>query len=632
MNLDMTCLEIVGMKSDLETVVQALHRLGCVQIDDLGDVPDVAARPLVADPDTVRKKEEIGILLAQIEGLLEALEIRPSSLESQPTGVELGVIQKSVKTLMAEVQSLTTRKDELEAEQASLPRYEATLRKLLPILPASAHQPGNTSVGVLVSRVHIDVLDQLGKNVLFLTEGRADVVASDVDASTRAMLIVIPREFADAVEDMLGQKDVSRLRLPANLSERSPDAALSNLNRRLIAIPQEFKEIDRRFAELRGEWSAKLVEWRAVLEDQQEAGDILSKFGETDMTFVLVGWVPTRDAEKVWRTLEQETGQAVAVRQLTLTDAARARTPIALVNPKVARPFEALVKLLALPQYGSIDPTRLMALFLPFLFGMMLGDMGYGFLLLVASLVLVRKIKTGLLHDFLIVLMMGSGWALVFGALFGEAFGTLGEHFGLHPLWFDRADQEYVSALLVMTLAVGGAHIILGLSLGVWQAFKEASRSHLLERAGMLLGLIALFLLVAVLLDFLPRALMTPAVAGLIIGIVLLGSSLGWLGILVGPIEFIGLIGNVLSYLRIAAIGLASVYLAKVANDMAGILGNLIVGLIVAVLIHALNIVLGAFSPTIHSLRLHYVEFFRKFYEGGGRPYQPFRSRFGGAG
>jgi V/A-type H+-transporting ATPase subunit I len=118
---------------------------------------------------------------------------------------------------------------------------------------------------------------------------------------------------------------------------------------------------------------------------------------------------------------------------------------------------------------------------------------------------------------------------------------------------------------------------------------------------------------------------MTPGAAVLIVGIVLLSSSQGWLGLLLGPIEFIGLIGNILSYLRIAAVGLASVYVARLANDLAGSLGSVLVGAIVAILIHALNLVLGVFSPTIHSLRLHYVEFFRKFYEGGGRPFVPFQ-------
>jgi V/A-type H+-transporting ATPase subunit I len=239
---------------------------------------------------------------------------------------------------------------------------------------------------------------------------------------------------------------------------------------------------------------------------------------------------------------------------------------------------------------------------MPIFFGMILGDVGYGALLLALSLGLLRRFRKGVARDILIVLAMGSGWSIIFGLLYGEMFGALGEYLGMHALWFDRASPENVAGLLVMTLVVGAVHVTLGLILGVWE-------------------------IIGILAKVLPESLMTPAIAGLIIGIVLIGASLGWLGILMGPIEFIGLIGNILSYLRIAAIGLASVYLARVANDLAGIVGNIFVGIILALLIHALNLVLGAFSPTIHSLRLHYVEFFRKFYEGGGNPYRPYQHR-----
>jgi V/A-type H+/Na+-transporting ATPase subunit I len=341
---------------------------------------------------------------------------------------------------------------------------------------------------------------------------------------------------------------------------------------------------------------------------------------------VLVGWLPAKDLQKSVAALKEAVDERVFVRQLPLSADLKKRAPVCLQNPGLARPFESLIKLLALPRYGHIDPTMLMALFLPIFFGMILGDVGYGLLLLALSLGLMRKIKSGVARDILTVLAMGASWAILFGFLFGEAFGTLGEHYGMHALWFDRASAEHVSGLLIMTLVVGAMHITLGLVLGVWEAWKDKSRGHLLERGGMLIGLMGLFMIVGVLVNYLPQGFMTPAIAGLITGIVLMGASLGWLGVLMGPIEFVGLIGNVLSYLRIAAIGLASVYLAKVANDIAGMVGNVIVGAILAVLIHSLNLVLGAFSPTIHSLRLHYVEFFRKFYEGGGRQYQPFKS------
>lgn len=627
MTIEMARIQIVGLKRDLQVAVHALRDFGCVHIDEISESPEISARPLIMDRETFRQQEELAFLAAQVGGLMDALSVKPATNVQHPNGDFLAEIRSSIETLMQQVKTLTARREKLQEELSALPRYKATLSKLLPIIPPSAHNPENVSVGVLTGRVHIGVLDSIANQVLELTGGKAVVVASDVDSSTRAMLMVFPAIFTNQVETLLGREDVSRLRLPAELGEGPPDVILAALHRRLASIPEEIKVINKQLGALATEWGDKLVIWSAVLEDETEAARVLPRFGETDMTYILVGWVPARDLAKLRENLKQEIGEAFLLEELPLTAETKKRAPVCLQNPLPARPFESLVNLLALPRYGHIDPTRLMAFFLPIFFGMILGDVGYGILLLAVSLIFARKYKSGVMRDVLIVLAMGSGWAILFGLLYGEAFGNLGEHFGMHALWFDRASSEYVAAFLGMTLAVGSIHITLGLVLGVWEAIKDRSQSHLLERGGMLVGLTALFLIVGVLTNYLPDAFMTPAIAGLIIGVVLLGASLGWLGLLMGPIEFLGLIGNVLSYLRIAAIGLASVYLAKVANDVSGLLGNVIIGAIIAVLIHALNLVLGAFSPTIHSLRLHYVEFFRKFYEGGGRPYEPYRSK-----
>lgn len=627
MNIQMVPVEIVGLKSDLQRALHTLREIGCLHIEELAESPQVSARQLALDRETLQRQEEYSFLLARVEGVLSALGANPAPKPVQLGGDFLEEARSGVERLSAQVQALAARREELQSKLALLPRYEATLRKLLPMIPPSAHEPQNVSIGVLVNRVHVGVLDSIARSVLELTGGRAEVLSSDVDTSTRAMFIVFPAEFTSPIENLLGKEDVSRLRLPSELSKGPPDVALQALQRQLVTIPGEINTIGRELAGLAVEWGNKLVEWRDALREELDANTVLSRFGETDMTFVIVGWVPEKAYQDMETRLRQEIGETILIWQLPLTPEMKKTAPVALRNPKPARPFESLVSLLALPRYGHIDPTRLMAFFMPIFFGMILGDIGYGGLLLVLSLILIRKYSKGVIRDVLIVLAMGSGWSIFFGLLYGEMFGALGEKLGMHPLWFDRASPENVAGLLAMTLVVGAVHVTLGLILGVWESIRDRSRNHFLERGGMLLGLIGLFFIIGILARVLPGDLMTPAVVGLIIGIVLIGASLGWLGILMGPIEFIGLIGNILSYLRIAAIGLASVYLARVANDLAGIVGNIFVGIILALLIHALNLVLGAFSPTIHSLRLHYVEFFRKFYEGGGNPYQPYQHR-----
>ena len=639
MKLRMAHLQIVGLKTHLAATVRTLHRLGCVQVDDVAEAEGLSARPLHLDRDTVRTQEELGYLLARVEGLLSALGGDQADPETPDAALLAGErpgascaaeARAGLDELGPRIQSLVSLREALMAEQVSLPRYESTLRRLLPIVPPSTRDATYVSIGVLASRAHLSVLDSIGERVLNLTGGRGEIVSEDVDAATRAMLIVIPRALAPEIEALLGREDISRLRLPTDFADQPLDVAVAELGRRLAAIPLELNRVAAELNRLGADWRPRLAGWRACLRDQLNEFTILKRFGETDQTFVLVGWIPERDVAHLHKAMADAVGDVLEIRVQLLRHAPglAKRAPVALANPAPARPFQGLVQMLALPRYEGIDPTLLMAIFLPVFFGMILGDVAYGGLLLLLCLYLLRRFRrASASRDLALVLLMGSVWSIVFGFLYGEAFGTLGIRFGLRPIWIDRASADQVAGLLLFTVSVGAVHITLGLILGVWEAVRERSKQLLLERGGMLMGLIGLFLIVSVAVKWLPPGFMTPGIAVVIVGVALLGASLGWLGILMGPIEFIGLVGNILSYLRIAAIGLASVYLARVANDLAGSLGNIVVGGIVAVLIHALNFALGAFSPTIHSLRLHYVEFFSKFYEGGGRPFEPFRSQ-----
>jgi V/A-type H+-transporting ATPase subunit I len=376
-------------------------------------------------------------------------------------------------------------------------------------------------------------------------------------------------------------------------------------------------------------WRLRLIIWQALLRDHLAQLDVSGNFGQTDYTFVIEGWIPEPRLVELQATLQRQVGEDIMVVRLPVSAEAQEQAPILFANQRLVRPFEPLLGLLALPRYGAFDPTPLMALFFPLFFGMILGDVAYGLILLGLMLYLRRRFKSRpMLYSLAEALSMAAVWSILFGFLFGEFLGTLGEEIGLKPLWFDRGQN--VQALFLLTIGLGAGHIVLGLSLGVWEGVRRRSRHMIMEKAAMLTALIAIFLLVAVLTDYLPKPFFTPILALLVVGVVLLIYSLGKLGLLLGPLELLSTVGNVLSYLRIAAIGLSSVYLAMVANKLAGLTGNILLGLIIASLFHALNLVLGTFSPTIQSLRLHYVEFFSKFYQGGGQPFTPFqRSKVG---
>jgi len=204
------------------------------------------------------------------------------------------------------------------------------------------------------------------------------------------------------------------------------------------------------------------------------------------------------------------------------------------------------------------------------------------------------------------------------GALFGELFGDLGRRWlGLHPIAFNR--EEALIPFLILAVSLGAVHVVLGLALGVAANIRHHPR-HALGRGMSLAMLIAIICALLATVHVLPDALVTPAVIVLLVAFPVLIFAEG----VVAPIELLSMVGNVLSYARIMALGVASVMLAVVANRMVGAIGSVAVGVVFALLFHLVNFAIALFSPTIHALRLHYVEFFGKFYSPGGVRYQPF--------
>lgn len=641
MLVPMAKVEIVGHVSRLDAALELLQQLRLVQLADATSAGLGVAR-LAAGDERQREADDVRLLRTRLDALLRLLpppdagsDPPPDPAESgdgepgaSPAAVDVEALAAELDEVAAPIEELVRELDELGAERAALPRHLASLRRLLPLVSDAPGLERFETVTVLLDRRHRAVLDVLRAELADVVGEQFEVVAADVDAQTVGAALVFPRAASAEVHALLGREQVSEVRLPARYEGLSFPAAIAAMERRLVALPSEIDAVQRRMAEARGEHAASWAAARRALDERLARLDALEQLGATRRTFVIVGWVPRRALPALADALADRLGGAVAVEEVAPLDGETA--PVLLSNRRSARPFEPLVGLVALPRQGSMDPTALMSAFLPLFFGMMLGDIVYGAVLLAAAVVVRRRhVASSLVDDMARVLTVCAAWSVVWGALYGEALGDLGHRLvGLEPLWFDRA--EAIRPLLLFAVAVGVAHVTLGLVLGAWNAWREKARGRLGERVGALVALSGLFLLAGTASGRLPDGLVTPGVAAVAVGVIVLAVPNGGLGVLLGPLELLGAIGNVLSYLRLAAIGLASVYLARIANEL-GAVAPLWLGIVIAALFHALNLALGAFSPAIQALRLHYVEFFTKFVDEGGQRYQPFGTSAGGS-
>ncbi len=631
MLVPMTKVRILGRRDEVERVVEQLHRLGLVEIADARASERVDE--LGGEQTRSTRREQLRLLGGQVEALLgEGSADARAVRADHESPLDAGALRAELDHLTPLVEALDRRLDAVRDEAALLPGYLEPLRRLLPLVPELADLEDeelrrlrlntaalvlNTDDGAVLEALRDELAEELGV--------RFELVWTRIEDGAIGCLVVYPHGHDVAVRRLLGRVQVRHAALPEAFERVSLRAAVEAMEHRLAELPRAADAIAGEREALLRPHVDRLQRVSRAIADELERLDAVERLGATRRTFVAECWVPRDELAQLRHEIASRLGAAVLVEDL-ITSPRDPEAPLLMRNSRLSRPFEPLARFLELPRPGSVDPTLLLALFFPLMFGAMVGDVGYGVLLLALAFLVRRSVagRTPALAGVTRILQLGAGWAIVFGILFGELFGDFGSRlFGDWALWRYRPAAEALEPLLLFAVAIGAAHVVLGLGLGAWQSIRFGEHRELIDKLGSLLVLGGLFGVAGGAVDRLPAAALTPSVAATVVGLVLVMSPHGALGLITGPLALLGTLGNVLSYLRLAAVGLASAHLAGVANEL-GTVGPIWMGVLVAAFFHALNLALAVFSPTIQGLRLHYVEFFGTFLVGGGRAFTPF--------
>jgi V/A-type H+-transporting ATPase subunit I len=617
MIIPMARIRILGPRDRLEDVLLALQDEGSVHL--IAARPTGPFRPVEPTDRELRHARHFRALLHELEGVIPASASAETARAGEPPAFPVWARQSN--RLRRQLDRLEARRCDLEEERTRVARMEQFIRAFRGMLPA-ANGSRMQSYQLVLRGEDVTAVSRLREALAGAIGDQFVLEATALPSGELAAVLLVPRSDAPRVDRLLAQAGVHEMDVPPEYTGRPLGDILPDLAARRAALEAELAALARERSRAEGE-AAALAPAQAALRDRLSLQAAREQAAVTPRSFLVEGWVPEAGLPRLRSNLAGRFGDAIVVEAVDRAEWQGEDAPVVLHNPRLFRPFELLTRMLPLPRYGTIDPTPFVGVFFPMFFGLILGDIGYGLVLATLALWLRHKGKPGsLLRAVGEVLGAAAAFTVAFGMAFGELFGDLGRRvLGLRPLLLDR--EHALLPFLGLAVAIGVVHIVIGLFLGV----INRARGHPRHALGRGVALVMVLLIVAALLaafDVLPGAFFTPVVVTLLVVFPVLVVLEG----IIAPIEFLGTLSNILSYARIMALGTASVMMAVVANQLAGTFGSVIVGLLFALLFHLVNFVLGVFAPTIHSLRLHYVEFFGKFYSPGGQVYQPFgRSR-----
>ncbi len=619
-------LAVWGTASRKREIIETLHDSGVLHLDLQTSAPQHS----ITETDSLRMLR--GKLLGMLEilswdnwGSLSENMIRKTKERlSLPLDQLTDEIDKSLDQFRERLAGCAKRKESLQDLYGRIRNSREMIRSFRSFIADAARADTSISLWWIdrseASKVMTSLADSL-KSEKGNDSGYSHMTHS-FDDDQLLLCVCVPRALDALTERTLRGNGGIRWRAPVECDDNAIVDVLQCMDAQFRSIPDEIKKINEDLAGTAVEWGPKLASMFILIDEELEENVVAQQSNPAEEYFQLEGWIPADAFPEVSSLLRERFGASIFLHWRYPTSDEWQDVPTALSNSSHTRPYQLFISLLRPPSYNTFDPTSFIALFFPFFAGCMVGDVGYALLIFAISMYLQRKGATPVKNDVGKILSGVAAWSLLWGIAYGEFFGDIGHRlFHIEPLWVERSHA--VLPVMAFSVSLGTAHVLIGLFIGFVRGVREKNAHLRNEKAGNIMILLAVFALLASLKTPFSTVLLPSGGILLFLGLVFLivGGGIG------GLIEGLGSIGNILSYVRIAAIGLSSAILAMVASKFVDILGLSVLGILIAFFIHLLNFVLAITGSGLHSARLHYVEFMGKFYDGNGKYYAPFARR-----
>ncbi len=619
---DMSKLRIICPKNKLKTVINKLYKAKAIDLiehrkDEALDIGSPLAGSEALSDTVIKARSIIFHLGLKKKNVCYPDEIPDMNKKSRSINLihkEVFDIDEKLKNIDVSLKNLRENHNRLKAIESigtSIELYKET--ELLKYF-----------VG------YIDNIDHL-KRDLKKNIDKGYEISHSKTKKRDLVSIFIDRQLDNHISTILRKHNFSELKIPEGLREKN--STIKNFDKDIEKLKKERSQLHKKLGSIIETQGNDILAIEHALSVNVKKAEVPLSFAETENISIISGWVPLKNKAKLISGLNKAVSENIDIEELEIKKGDE--VPVKLNNPAIAKPYEFLLRLFSVPSYKEMDPSIFMFFTFPLFFGFMLGDIGYGLITLVVFTLLKRYIPEG--KDLLNIMVFCSLSSIFFGIIFGEFFGFELMHFhffenfihhilpqGLHYPFIHRSADTAIE-LITISLIVGFIHVNLGLVFGFINMYKAHGFKHaIFEKGSWFLLEFGAFMIVLSALGV-SRLRMWVNFLIIIISAIMLYKGEGVKGIVELPSVFI----HIGSYMRLMAIGLASVGLAMVINQQTGPLFSkgiigIIGGIVIFTLGHTLNILLGIIGPFLHSLRLHYVEHFTKFYEGGGTEFEPF--------